>query len=995
MADTSKIDINKYKSLLRDSKTAYTPNTAPTDKDLNYERQLVAAQNEYDYEQSEIMKNKWYGDTSEQTRDTGYWEKAFKVLGAPFYAQVGAVESVLGKGSKPGVLSNIKANIDEGGTYGDLLRSYGTNKWLAAPIGFALDVAMDPLAWATGGMGGLMPKAVKGAQFGMKTGKGAMEGMALGAKSGALTKAEGLGRIVPGLTKKTFETGADTVGTRAYKKVSEAASRASDDYWEFMGKDIRQVLEEEAAKVRPFEKLEDHLKKSDTGRSIIRTFGLDAKKKIREMKLEDIEKTLQGGAIDDLPELGDNASGAWKKLFAEDDGTYAKTAAKRDPDRVIENQLNEAVEIATSPSAAGTGIDKRYALFVEAKKTDMMREAIRSKTDDLLNNWNKADTGLKESTIRKLNNLGEDDLFEFGNAYQYYESGVKKYDEALASALASKTGRKILSNYARFTGAFKTAKIGGNLAVATTNAVVGNLSMTSMYGIDVLNDRFFSSMKKALSISRGKNEAAMNEFLSDPAMLEVMKKYPTVFQSVFGLDPMLAQGNQAYFRKVLDFVESSAGKSAVNADDARKIEEAFVDTFSKEGKNAIGKLQKAMKGVTKGVPTQKEMLKGSTGTLNAAMSGKPSAFITEEIMRGPYFSFVDKVKKMADDGSFMARGLHWYMTKPMEMYNTVDQTYRVGIMKHLWDNGITEKELLRVTKRIPLNPEDVVKNAGRNIYKIKPEKGMEIASEMYMNYMAMPSFVNIMRVLPIAGSPFFSFAYGMGGLAAKTAVHNPSFYNKVQFLLHEMSGDRGPIEKEALASPYYSYLDREGYVKIPFFEENPVYLNAANMLPHYTMNIFQPVERTYSERFGSQVAAIVDKMPFLKTPEGQVLFDYVIQPLILKEENPKGMFDQPLWPTDATGLEKFGYGVRQMAESISPPLAGVAGLVAPTDGTEAATEFIPSFRWRQIANATRGKTSVGVLGNEDPTRRTVRALGALAGFPTYAPDLTYAKKIKK
>lgn len=34
-------------------------------------------------------------------------------------------------------------------------------------------------------------------------------------------------------------------------------------------------------------------------------------------------------------------------------------------------------------------------------------------------------------------------------------------------------------------------------------------------------------------------------------------------------------------------------------------------------------------------------------------------------------------------------------------------------------------------------------------------------------------------------------------------------------------------------------------LKLPFFQENPLYLNVANMIPYYSMNMFMPNERKY------------------------------------------------------------------------------------------------------------------------------------------------------
>ena len=281
-------------------------------------------------------------------------------------------------------------------------------------------------------------------------------------------------------------------------------------------------------------------------------------------------------------------------------------------------------------------------------------------------------------------------------------------------------------------------------------------------------------------------------------------------------------------------------------------------------------------------------------------------------------------------------------------------------------------------------------------YRISPLKAMEISQEIYMNYAAMPGFVKAMRTLPLAGFPFVSFAYGMTALSAKTLAYNPMFYNKVSYLLHEISGQKSPLEKQALESGYYQWMQKPGMMKVPFFQDNPVYLNAANMIPHYTMNILQPSERNYENRFGGQVANMLDKLPFFKTPDGQVMMDYVILPMILQGERPQGMFGQPLWEKDAGLLKKVGYGARALGESLFPPVAGYLGLgtvagVPP----EKALPAIPLYRVRQLGYATKGKSSLGIPGKEPAMERTARVMAAMAGVPYYPVKLQYSEPRKK
>ena len=349
---------------------------------------------------------------------------------------------------------------------------------------------------------------------------------------------------------------------------------------------------------------------------------------------------------------------------------------------------------------------------------------------------------------------------------------------------------------------------------------------------------------------------------------------------------------------------------------------------------------------------------------------------------------------MGENGNRAASLFYKASITSMESYARVDQTYRVGLALHLTKNGVSSKELKLIARRMPIDIADVTK-AGES-YRLSPVKSMEIAQETYMNYLAMPSFVKIMRTLPLAGFPFVSFAYGMTALSAKTLMYNPAFYNRVQFMLKELSGRKSPLEKEALESEYYSWLDKPGMLRVPFFQENPLYLNVANMLPHYTMNALQPTERTYADRYGTTIASIIDKSPFFKTPDGQVMLDYLILPSILKEERAKGMFGQPLWEKDAGPLKKAGYAARSLIESVVPPATGFAGLgTAIGMPPEGALPYIPSFRMRHLGFATKGKTSIGAISKEPATERVAKIMTAMAGFPFYSVDIKYSGAEKK
>ena len=378
----------------------------------------------------------------------------------------------------------------------------------------------------------------------------------------------------------------------------------------------------------------------------------------------------------------------------------------------------------------------------------------------------------------------------------------------------------------------------------------------------------------------------------------------------------------------------------------------------------------------------------------------PSSFYASELYANSGF---DKMVKSVDKAlankpdSKLLKGLKWYLEKPMDTYSKIDQTFKIGHALKMTNIGIDERELLNLKRFIDITSKDIVnldEAIGKTgLYKLHPLKTLEVMQNIYMNYGSMPGIVKVLRDLPFMGAPFASFMAGMTVKTGQTVQHNPAVFNKVNNFLHEFQGGTTPLEREKLDEPYYQYFKRDGMVKLPIFPDNPVYLNMANMIPYYTMNMFQPAERKYSDSFTSNIMSAFDKMPFFKTPEGQVLLDYFVQPIILKESNPVGMFDQPLWPTDASGLEKTGYAVRQLAEAPVPGVAAypgiLQGLVAPD-----TVKYTPSFRGRQLGYAVQGKSSLGIPSPEPSLERTVRVISSTFGVPFYRMNLNYGSNKK-
>jgi len=250
-----------------------------------------------------------------------------------------------------------------------------------------------------------------------------------------------------------------------------------------------------------------------------------------------------------------------------------------------------------------------------------------------------------------------------------------------------------------------------------------------------------------------------------------------------------------------------------------------------------------------------------------------------------------------------------------------------------------------------------------------------------MNYAAMPTAIRVLRNMPILGSPFASFAYGMATKAGKTLINNPEALNKITFLRQEIGrgSPQDPLEKAALGGPYYNYLNRYERMKLPFFQEYPLYLNIANWVPYLSLNIFNTPERKYDNSFSGNVAQVMDQLPILKTPEGQALFDYIIQPYILNEAHPTGQFGQDLYPAQGTALQK--------GEAIA---TNIAGNYVPN-----WTPFL-GFRANQLMNAFQGKNSQGIQSSQPASGLVLQWLGAMLGASVAPVNLqTLGSSLKK
>lgn len=929
--------VEKYRRSLRESKTAYSPGVKPTAKDISTQTELIKAEKTLASIRGKELKRRWYGDDKKKDQfqdqelkkkeEEGTLSKVLNALSIGLYGVTGVVETALGKGTKRGLIENVKANIKERGTMGDIVRSYGVNNIIAMPVGLALDIALDPITILSGGTS-IAPRIAKTL---LKGG---------GAKTlGAVVKGSLAGTAKPfvGATRYAARK-AGVKSTKISKLYGDLASqviRSTKAYEKVTGDTVEKALKASVraeGKERWLDKTYSYLERTEYGRGLNKLFSYSPGTAIREEK----------AAADLARATGVPTSNAIRKT--------------------VEEASDTIFDAGVGKSSAKNSVDVAKELGEEAESIASVKKELEKTIKEIVGRID--DTKISDK-ILKLSNKEREQL---GSLFGYYKTTVDKWDNGVARVLVnSPRSRSLLNSYAILTGMFKSAKIGANVA-APVNSIFGNAIMTTMVGVDITNRKFLSSMEKAVSIYRGNSEALLKSIKANPKWRKVVENYPELFEARLAINPKMIK------------------------DSAKFLDDAVDDVIGKMGATS-GK-----KGVSvnllAGRQAVKEAWKDSMAAVSTEAGSVPTTYLTEEILRGPFQVFLNKLKVLGQNKdrtiANVAAGMYEKVTVgSMEFYSKFDQFYRLGLSLHLTENGITGKEVRRLAKRMTLNIGKDISKVSDDLYKFSPLKAMEIADEAYMNYLAMPPFVKIMRTLPLVGSPFISFSYGATYNALKTGMYNPEIYNKISFALQEISGEKSPLEKEALDSKYYEWLNKPGMIKLPF-HESPVYVNLGNMLPYYTMNILSPSERNYESRYGKVVSSAIDKLPIFDDPSGQILVDYFLMPSLLQDEIPQGAFGQRIYPANASLSEKVRALGTSVAEAYLPgynyPVAGILGLGLP----EEVLPYAP-YKARKIGYAAEGKSALGISSRQNPTERVAHALSGLAGFPTYPVNIRTGK----
>jgi len=1007
-------EAGRFDSQLRSSPTALGGNGKPTASDISDQESLNRINSQIQSLEDSRLKTKWYGTDAKQKNaadsgedSPGFFRSTLDYLSRPLYGVVGATKHFTGQGKgslQQDVADNMVRNKN---TFGDVLKNSNVPWAVAAPLGFALDITMDPVNWATMGTGALVPRLGMGLYKGVQTGEGALKGLSIAGKSSILEKASVAGRYTPFFRKSD-----------AFKKLGEAAIKTTNS-WEDLsgitaasivsqGKGIGGSLFSGSYRLGLGDLIKKAAESTPNGAKILDNFIYDPVEWVRQARIKDVVQESLGQGADMKGAINAHLRGESIEPFLKQGAEEFSSAVKAaSPVKVPFGIDTESVSALPTAKEVDTMVAKLAGTGLETKVAEAAPDIVNGVDDtaSILKNPNtfiSADP--MENALRIANEKigGEqitmEDIAKIVNSGALEETGVKWFDKMMGGIKsytiqtnknkdkAVAIGKNVMDKYDQAMGIFRAAKVGAS-PTAWTNAVVGNMIMTHMANGDV-SPQFIARLKQSFDMYRNKSGSAAfldgllmsaGKSLGDENLIRRgILDNKTAARGTFG-DLSFLNANDYAEVLLQRGRDNGMLSSAVKVDDIKDSLRGAMDELAEIRMNAG---TEPVRGIIK---AGKEVSRADIGTgmlSNEMFNSRATAAMFDHIAE----------KAKSDPSNIAWKLLDFTLNKMPSGYEKIDQTFKMATFLRATVDGYDINQLRQMRHLINMTPEELALGKyakdGQNLYRLSPKSAIELANAMYLNYNAMPAAVRVLRNMPLMGSPFVSFMYGMALKTGQTLAYNPAAFNKVNFAMKDFGGTKTPLEKKALDTDFYSYLNQPGMFRLPFFEKNPIYLNMASMIPYYSLNMFNPSQTNYGDSAREQLTQALQGSPILKDPAGSVLFDYLIQPLILGEAiRPQGQFGQPLYPVDATGLEKLGYGARTFGEAFVPNITSYAGLLTP----EEAAKYIPSYRWRQLSEAKEGKNQLGISSKEPKTSRTLRGLLQASGISVQAPVNTNFK----
>ena len=667
-------------------------------------------------------------------------------------------------------------------------------------------------------------------------------------------------------------------------------------------------------------------------------------------------------------------------------------------------------EMTPEEYAQGTQSDKNFIDYLrsyDVNNTDEINKLANLEHPAAA--MDDAGTGiLKLKAINYADQVAKKDL-KFIDLSQAYnpEGGAVELVKMFPWMASNKQGAAFLNSYERLNSMWKTLRVSSWNPASMLYAKVGNHVMAHMAGIDVTAGSYFKALKDAKNFMTGKDPEAIKKFFLDsPEIQKFAEDFPSTFAKTFGFSPS-AINVADIFNDVEKMVKTDIKDASLQDRIRNKVIERVNDAVgagSAERKAIQRQFSRTelARAVAEGTPTAK-IEPGLLAMLKE--SGLGTDLVSYEFSGTNLSTWRNELEASVKDGGINGQ-VSKFIIAAMDSrkgYELIDQSHRLGNFVHLTRDGVTHQELIKLarlgSKKKDVSTGEELKDmvaksfdvGGVRHYALTPRAAMDYSNEIYMNYAAMPAAVKILRGLPLIGGPFASFSYGMMLKTAKTMVYNPTAFNKISFLMNEVQGDKSPMEKLGLSDPIYQYFNRPGMVSlsaIPFFKNYPIYWNLAQYAPYYNLQMFSPIERDYGKGPLGWLAAGIDRSPFFKTPEMQTLMDYIILPALIGGTDPQNQFGTPLYPSDATALQKVGYGARSYAESFAPGYAALAGVPIATLYPK-LLNYLPSYYGRTQGFGALGQSPVGAAGKEPALQRLGRGLLGMSGIGLHPMDFNY------
>lgn len=1018
-----------YGDRLNSSPTAIGGYGQSTDYDKENEQAFQRLDKQIQAEKDNRINAKWYTPQEQSAGNVDVGENSMGAIGTaldfisrPQRAIVGAVKHLVGQGTSPTLYGDIADNmVRNKNSFGDVLHTAGLPSIVSAPVGFGLDIVTDPVNWLTAGTSAVIPKMVYGGYKGIATGGGFLKGIGLAAKTTALSRATTTARVadkIAGFAIPTKLASKVNLGGNLLK-LGEKSLTAAQDWEKFSGIGADAVLASRGVlglrKITGGMMLDDiaktAMKKTPHGMSMWEALKYSPHDYIELSRIKDKVQSLVGKSFDFKEAVIAYTNGE------EEFQKFLQKVSRRNIEKIVPVQKTAGTfsETAEAINRSAQAVEKSGALDVVEKSADDVVHLVDTAADasKYVNGsvYENAMSLAKEELVKA--NLTWDDMRRVVESGALDKTGVKWWDNFVEDARAytkevTVNEKKITLRAKTFMdlseqmiSIFKLSKIALSPA-AYTFAIVGNMTAVHM-GVNGLTGSFLKNLRIAKSFyldEKGGAVALHGLLKRNPSLYKFFEENPSAVNFTFGNMGM---------HHITDAVEKNYQKLVESGAIDKNISLEMLTGPIRQSKEQLKELNFT--------PDQIEKFFVQRGLLNKTVSETGNSSIMKKIADGGIESIqdTDKAGLMANEmfatrassrlykgiadkaldnpNNYLWKVANFAANKIPSYYDKIDQSFKLASFLEGTTHGYTIEQIRKISNLIKIDPVALAKNVhksieeGRNLYILKPEEALELSNVLYLNYNAMPSAIRVLRSLPLAGSPFASFMYGMGIRTGQTVAYNPSAFNKVTFAIDEFGGQKSPLEKEALNKKYYSSYKQPGMYRVPgafqkLFAENPVYLNLQNAIPYYSLSMLGPVHAQYGDSAGDKIGGFIQRSPIFKTPVGSVLFDYIVLPMLLSEDStPKGGFGQALYPLDAGLGTKSLYAGRTLAEAFVPNIAEYAGLLAP----ESIAEYLPLYRMRDLARATEGLNAMGKSVKQSPIERTYHSLLKTIGVPIQAP----------